>query len=214
MFPPKELSNLWSEFRLSILLECRGDCDDEPTSQKGKGRPQELNRSTWWRWGRARARASATQHQAGVKTFFLTVQSAPKEAGNSSSLLLWTHPAGEICGPGQPISLAWCSSRRTLLGKFCFWNCFSFSTHSGGGVHWLVEQILCLNWGERKVWVLPGEGLWHSKGESSPQRPLQSSGPWAWVLGTRSCNQKIIYIYTYMFMGEKIPGICLAFLNA
>lgn len=45
-FPPKELSNIWSEFSLSILLECRGDCDEEPTSQKGKGRPQELNRST------------------------------------------------------------------------------------------------------------------------------------------------------------------------
>lgn len=32
--------------------------------------------------------------------------------------------------------------------------------------------------------------------------------------GRRSCNQEIIYIYTYTFMSEKIPGICLAFLNA
>lgn len=39
---------------------------------------------------------------------------------------------------------------------------------SGGGVHWLVEQIFCFYWGERKVRVLPGERFWHTEGKTSP----------------------------------------------
>lgn len=113
---------------------------------------------------RAPARASASEYRAGVQTVFpVCTVLAPGEAGSTCSLL----PIGELWSPGRLSALLGVQSRRTSHGTFCFWSDWFFSTHSGGGIHWLVEQILCLDWGEGKVRLLLGKGLWHSKGESS-----------------------------------------------
>lgn len=57
--------------------------------------------------------------------------------------------------------------QKALLGGWSL-NPPILSLCSGGGVHWLVEQIFCLCRGEWKVRLLPGEGFWHTEGKTSP----------------------------------------------
>lgn len=67
---------------------------------------------------------------------------------------------------------SWSLKRKTPIQKALIgpWSLSPLlpSLCSGGGVHWLVEQIFCLYRGEWKVRLLPGEGFWHTEGKPSP----------------------------------------------
>lgn len=136
-----------------------------------KRETRELNRSTQWMGVRAQARASASSctKQVFKPFFFQSVQSWPPWRVRKFQLSAPLNSPQQGCFEVQANlkTLPAVQSRRTLLGKFCFWNDGCLSICSGGGVHRLVEQILCLHRGEGKVWLLLGEGLWHSKGEAS-----------------------------------------------
>lgn len=147
-----------------------------PCFTERQERPESLMGTQERGW--SQAWVSAAQQHSGVTGFPSLHGFCPKEV----EFLAPCFPlpplppqslAGKPWDPGQP---------EVVRGKLPFrrpwWadgllNSLLLSLCSGGRVHWLVEQVLCLCRGEGKVWFLPGEGFWHPEGETT----LQNASP-------------------------------------